>query len=160
VGSGEIDLAIGFLNQTEAGIYQQQLFSDRFVCSVNCAYPRLRRNSLTVEVFERESHLIVATEGTGHSIVEDVLQNRNIRRKIGLRIPNFLGVVSNIASTEYLATVPERFARIVAQSNPIKVTELPFPVPECHVMQHWQERYARDPATKWLRDVIGALFHE
>ncbi|EED96946.1 transcriptional regulator, LysR family [Burkholderia multivorans CGD1] len=38
--------------------------------------------------------------------------------------------------------------------------ELPFTVPNYRVMQHWHERYSRDPASVWLRESIGALFRE
>lgn len=158
--SGEVDLAIGFLAQLEAGYFHQSLFKDRFVCIINRQHPRLRRSKITLEQFQSESHLIVATQGTGHFVVEQTLERLGIRRKMGLRIPNFLGVVSTIASTEYLAIVPERFARIIANSNPIKVVELPFDVPSYRVMQHWHERYAKDPAVTWMRNTISTLFRE
>jgi DNA-binding transcriptional LysR family regulator len=158
--SGEIDLAIGFLAQLEAGYFQQKLFDDRFVCIVNRKHPRLRGPTVTLEQFQSESHLIVATQGTGHVIIEQTMERRHIHRKVGLRIPNYLGVVSNIASTEYLAIMPERFAHIVAESNQIKVMELPFAVEKYRVMQHWHERYARDPAVIWLRNTIADLFRE
>jgi DNA-binding transcriptional LysR family regulator len=158
--SGEIDLAMGFLSNLDPGIYQQQLFTDRFVCIVNQQHRRLRAPNLTIEEFQRELHLIVATQGTGHVIIDEVMEKNDIRRRVGLRIPNFLGVVSNIVCTEYLAIVPERFARIVAESNPIKMMELPFEVPAYRVMQHWHERYSRDPASTWLRETVGTLFRE
>lgn len=158
--SGEVDLALGFFAQLEAGYFQQKLFDDRFVCIVNRKHPRLRGSTLTLEQFQAEFHVIVATQGTGHFIVEQTLEHHGIRRKMGLRIPNFLGVVSTIASTEYLAIVPERFARIVAIGNQIKVIELPFEVPGYRVMQHWHERYAKDPAVTWLRETINTLFRE
>jgi DNA-binding transcriptional LysR family regulator len=158
--SGELDLAIGFLAQLEAGYFQQKLFDDRFVCIVNRKHPRLRGSALTLEQFQAESHLIVATQGTGHFIVDQILERNGIRRKMGLRIPNFLGVISTIASTEYLAIVPERFACIIANGNQIKVMELPFDVPQYAVMQHWHERYSKDPAVTWLRESINASFRE
>jgi DNA-binding transcriptional LysR family regulator len=158
--SGEVDLAIGFMAQLEAGYFHQKLFDDRFVCIVNRQHPRLRRSRITLEQFQSEWHLIVATQGTGHFVVEQTLERMGIRRKMGLRIPNFLGVVSTIASTEYLAIVPERFARIIANGNPIKVMELPFDVPQYGVMQHWHERYAKDPAVTWLRSTFNTLFRE
>lgn len=158
--SGEVDLALGFLTNLDAGIYQQQIFTDRFVCIANREHPRLTGVTLSLEEFKTESHLIVATKGTGHVIVEETLIRDAIKRKVGLRIPNFLGVVSNIASTEYLAIVPERFATLVADTSPIKAMELPFSVPHYRVMQHWHERYARDPAIRWLRTTISELFRE
>lgn len=158
--SGEVDLAIGFLAKLDAGFFQQQLFTDRFVCIANRTHPRLRTDTLTLQQFQRESHLTVATQGTGHGIVESILHTKRIQRKVGLRIPNFLGVVSNISSTEYLAIVPERFGRLVAESNPIRVFELPFAVPKYRVMQHWHERFSRDPAVTWLRATIAKHFRE
>lgn len=158
--SGEVDLALGFLSKLDAGIYQQQIFTDRFVCIANKDHPRLHGSTLSLKAFEKESHLVVATQGTGHVIVEETLERNHIERRVGLRIPNFLGVISNIASTEYLAIVPERFARLVADTSPIKAMELPFSVPKYRVMQHWHERYARDPAIMWLRTTIGELFRE
>lgn len=158
--SGQIDLAIGFLTQLEAGFFQQKLFDERFVCIVSSSHPRLRGNTMTLDEFQSETHLIVATQGTGHTILEQTLEKNQIRRKAGLRIPNFLGTVSNITCTEYLEIVPERFARIVAENNPIKLMELPFSMPSYRVMQHWHERYSRDPAVVWLRNTIADLFRE
>ena len=158
--SGEVDLAIGFLAQLEAGYFHQRLFDDRFVCIVNRQHPRLRGRRITLEQFQSEWHVIVATQGTGHFVVEKTLERMGVRRKMGLRIPHFLGVVSTIASTEYLAIVPERCARIIANDNQIKVMELPFDVPQYRVMLHWHERYAKDPAVTWLRSTISTLFRE
>ncbi|MGC2963690.1 hypothetical protein C8K18_11824 [Paraburkholderia sp. GV068] len=53
--------------------------------------------------------------------------------------------MSTITCTDYLAIVPERFARIIAKANQISVMEMPFAVPRYRVMQHWHERYRRIP---------------
>ena len=89
--SGEVDLAVGFIPPMGAGFYQQRLFRDRFVCAVRAGHPRIK-HELTLEPFERETHLTVATSGTGHSVVESTLEAKKIRRKVGLRVPNFLGI--------------------------------------------------------------------
>ncbi|MES2260908.1 MAG: LysR family transcriptional regulator [Pseudomonadota bacterium] len=158
--SGQVDLALGFLSGLDAGFFQQGLFSEHFVCLASSRHPRLTGATLTLAEFEGESHLVVATQGTGHGIVEKTLDELGIRRKIGLRIPNFLGVVSNIVDTDYLAIVPYRFGRIVASNNATKLLDLPFPVPPYRVMQHWHERYAQDPGVVWLRKAVAELFTE
>jgi DNA-binding transcriptional LysR family regulator len=156
--SGEIDVAIGFLSDLKPGLFQQKLFSDRFVCVANRDHPRLSTVQLTREQFEAESHIVVATQGTGHSIIERTLERHHVSRHIGLIVPNYLGVISHIASTEYLAIVPERFGTIISESNSINVFELPFKIPSYKVMQHWHERFAREPSAKWLRETIAELF--
>lgn len=158
--SGQVDLAIGFLSGLDAGFFQQGLFSERFVCLVSSRHPRLRGTSLTLDEFEAESHLVVATQGTGHGIIEKTLQGMGIARKIGLRIPNFLGVVSNIVDTDYLAIVPYRFGETVVHTSATKLLELPFEVPTYRVMQHWHSRYAHDPGIVWLRNTVSELFRQ
>ncbi len=81
-----------------------------------------------------------------------------IQRKVGLRIPNYLGVVSSIIDSDYLALVPERFGRIVSHHNPVRLVELPFRLEPYRVMQHWHGRYANDPGLRWLRQIIARLF--
>ena len=42
MSNGDIDLAIGFLPQLEAGFYQQTLFQQRYICIASKEHPRLR----------------------------------------------------------------------------------------------------------------------
>lgn len=157
--SGEIDLAVGFLPEQDPGFLQQRLFKDKFVCIVNSVHPRIR-NTLSQEQFEAESHVIVTKLGTAHGIVEATLTARGISHNIGLRIPNYLGISSTIESTDFIATVPRRFALALANTGRIRLLEPPFKIPEYLVMQHWHKRYARDPGIEWLRKIMTSLFQE
>ena len=157
--SGEVDLAVGFLPDLRAGFFRQQLFKERFVCIVDAGHPRIKKR-LSMKQFQSEPHLIVAPQGTGHGILERTLDQLAIRRIVGVRIPNFLGIPSTIDNSEFLATVPERFGLVLAQTGRIKVLNLPFPVPGYQVMQHWHERFSRDPGIKWLRTTMSDLFLE
>lgn len=160
LASGRVDLALGFLAGLDAGILQQGLFTESFVCLASSRHPRLRGATLTLAQFEREAHLVVATHGTGHGVVETTLAGLGIRRRVGLRIPNFLGVVSNIVDTDYLAIVPQRFGQIVARNDGIKLLALPFALPPYRVMQHWHARYGHDPGVTWLRQTVASLFSD
>jgi DNA-binding transcriptional LysR family regulator len=157
--SGDLDLAIGFLPEQGAGFFQQKLFKDQFVCIVNAAHPRIR-HKLSLAAYQAESHVVVTQPGTGHGLVEQTLSDLKIERTIGLRIPNYLGIPSTIESTDFIATVPRRFAMALMGADKIQVLEPPFKIAEYRVMQHWHERYARDPATVWMRKVMTHLFGE
>jgi DNA-binding transcriptional LysR family regulator len=155
--SGDVDLAVGYIPSMGAGFYQQRLFRDRFVCAVRAGHPRIK-NELTLPLFERETHLTVVTSGTGHSIVERTLETKKIRRKIGLRVPSFLGLAPLLASTDYLAILPEQLGQFFASTGKIKLLSLPFSVSPYFIVQHWHERYNHDPANVWLRGVLAELF--
>jgi DNA-binding transcriptional LysR family regulator len=155
--SGAGDLAIGFLIPMGAGYCQQRLFKEKFVCAVRRDHPRVR-DTFELEHFLTETHVTVATCGTGHSILEKTLEANRIHRKVGLTIPSFLGIGPAINALDYVVTMPERLALQLAETENIKVFPLPIPVPSYQIVQHWHERYTHDPANKWLRALIAELF--
>lgn len=155
--SGELDLAVGFIPAMGAGLCQQRLFKERFVCAVRAGHPRIA-NQMTLDLFESEPHLAIATSGTGHGIVERTLEAKRIVRKVGLRVPGFLGISPIVLATDCIVIVPEQLGQFMAHSGKIQLLPLPFNVPSYFVMQHWHERYTRDPANKWLRSVFADLF--
>ncbi|MGA2715121.1 MAG: LysR family transcriptional regulator [Bryobacteraceae bacterium] len=157
--SGGLDLAVGFIPPMGAGFCHQTLFTERYVCVAREGHPRIKQE-LTLEQFRSEVHIVVTTSGTGHGVVERLIAAKSIRRKIGLRVPSFLGVDAIIASTDFLMILPRNMALIMAKSGGIKLLQLPFESPTYRVMQHWHERYSHDPSNRWLRGILADLFLE
>ena len=157
--SGAADLAVGFILPMGAGFCQQSLFKEKFVCAVRRNHPRIG-NTVSLEQFQAEEHLAISTTGTGHGIVEKTLEAKEIRRKVGLTLPSFLGIASILTSTNYLVILPGQLAEHLARPGNIKVLRLPFHLPSYVIMQHWHERYTHDPAVRWLRSMVTELFAE
>jgi len=155
--SGEVDLAVGFVLPMGAGFCQQRLFKERFVCVARKDHPRVG-DTLSIEEFQNETHVAIATCGTGHGVIEKELEAKSIHRRVGLTVPSFLGIASIITTLDYLAVLPEQLARYLARTETVNVIPLPFSVPSYYIMQHWHERYTQDPASKWLRSVVANLF--
>jgi DNA-binding transcriptional LysR family regulator len=80
------------------------------------------------------------------------------RRRIALSVPHFLGLARIIASSELIATIPERLAQIFSEQVGIRILEPPFHAPPIEIKQHWHERYHHDAASRWLRAQIAELF--
>lgn len=156
--SGEVDLAIGFTPALEAGFYQQALFSQDFVCLASIEHPRVRSPKLTRRAFAAEGHVVVATSGTGHSIVEKVLARHGIERRAVLRVPSFLGVARIVARTELLVIVPRLLGETLASQEPVQVLSPPVSMPAYKVKQHWHERFNADAGNVWLRRTVAELF--
>ncbi|CAN5221683.1 LysR family transcriptional regulator [soil metagenome] len=153
---GEIDLAVGFLPQLDAGFYQQVLFEQNFVVLVAADHPRIGTR-LTKTAFARESHVVVTASGTGHYIVDKVLARAGVERRIVLRVPSFLGVARIVAETELIATVPRRFGEIMQTRERMRILALPHAVPHYSVKQHWHERFHADAGNMWLRRTVADL---
>jgi DNA-binding transcriptional LysR family regulator len=155
--SGEVDLAVGFTPDLEAGFYQQALFAQDFVCLAASTHPRIGAK-LTRKAFLNEGHILVMSSGTGHSIVDKVLAKNNVHRRVVLRVPSFLGVARIVAQTEFLVIVPRQLGHALAEQERVKVLEPPVPLPSYKVKQHWHERFNQDAGSIWLRQTMAGLF--
>ena len=155
--AGDADLAVGFTPDLEAGFYQQALFAQDFVCLASSNHPRIG-SKLTRKAFSAEGHILVKSSGTGHTIVEKVLAQSGVERRIVLRVQSFLGVARIVAQTEFLVIVPRQLGNALAQQESVKILEPPVPLPTYKVKQHWHERYNADAGNIWLRQVMMALF--
>ncbi len=155
--SGDVDLAVGFTPDLEAGFYQQALFAQNFVCLASGNHPRIG-NKLTLKGFSNEGHIQVISSGTGHSIVDKVLAKNKIDRRIVLRVPSYLGVARIVSQTEFLVIVPRQLGHALEQQENVKVLEPPMLLPSYKVKQHWHERYNQDAGNVWLRKTMSDLF--
>jgi DNA-binding transcriptional LysR family regulator len=157
LASGDVDVAVGFLPDLEAGFYQQALFEQDFVCLAAKKHPRVQ-GKLTARLFSSEGHILVTTSGTGHTIVDKVLAKQNIERRIVLRVPSFLGVARIVAQTEFLVIVPRQLGMALAAQELVQVLEPPIQLPHYKVKQHWHERFHIDAGSIWLRQTMAMLF--
>ncbi len=157
--SGDVDVALGFISSLRAGFHRRKLFREHFVCVARANHPRITR-SLNLEAFQNEMHLIVTTSGTAHDVVERTLEKEGIMRRVGLRVPNYLGLATLLASTDLLVTVPGRLAAIVAGLTPVNVFPTPFHIPQYFVMQYWHARSDKDPGNRWLRALLADVFND
>ncbi len=156
---GDVDVALGFMPELEAGFFQQSLFRQRYACLASAKHPRVR-DGLDLAAFEYEDHAVVTTSGTGHLIVDREVDRQHIQRRVALRIPSFIGVAFVVESTDLLVTVPERVGQLLAGRGAIRMFEAPFELPDYAVKQHWHERFHHDPGNRWLRNVVWELLSE
>lgn len=155
--SGDMDLAVGFTPDLEAGFYQQALFKQDFVCLASSQHPRIR-GMLDQAAFSGEGHIVVSTSGTGHSIVDKVLARHKIERRVVLRVSSFLGLARIVAQTELLVTVPRLPGKALTLQEQVQLLEPPVPLPKYQVKQHWHERFNTDVGNIWLRKTLAELF--
>ena len=154
--SGDVDLAVGYMPSLEAGFYQHTLFRQSFVCLAALNHSRIRQ-APSRQAFCKEGHVVVATSGTGHSIVDRAYQKKGIDRNIVLRVPSFLSVGRLVARTELLATVPRRLGEAMADREDVTTFPAPVPLPSYDVKLHWHARFHADQGNNWLRKVIARV---
>ncbi len=154
---GEVDLAVGFMPQLDAGFYQQTLFMQNFVCLAAQNHPRIG-DRLTRKRFEAEAHAVISSSDTGHAIVDKTIARLGIERNVVVRLSSFLSVARIVAHTELIVIVPRILGAVLATQEPVKLLEPPFALPAYAVKQHWHERFHADAGNVWLRRTVARLF--
>lgn len=154
--AGRVDVAIGLLPQLKAGFFQRHLFRQRYVCIFREGHV-LDKESMSLADFESAQHIAVIAGGTGHAIVDDIIARRSVRRNVRLSVPHFNALGHILASTDLIATVPERYVRESMAPFRLKYLPHPVPLPEFDINLFWHTKFHKEPGNQWLRNVLVEL---
>jgi DNA-binding transcriptional LysR family regulator len=152
LNAGKIDAAICARSYVPVDSAGEVIFTDHYVCLASSRHPRLS-SELTMQQYLAERHVLVSPE-SGHSLVEERLQELGCTRKIALRVPHFSELPEVIATTDLLIAIPSRIARMFAARYAVQTFDLPFAVRKLEVMLRWQEHSGDIVAQGWLRQTL------
>jgi DNA-binding transcriptional LysR family regulator len=153
--SGQVDLGIGYLLEPPPSLRSRLLLSDRQVCLLRQGHPA-QQEDFTLERYAALSHVAVSPGGAGiyGRRIDALLKTQGVRRNVVLTVPSFLAVPYVVARTDYIATVPSRFAQYFADLLPLHVLAPPIPLPAFEMSMFWHERVHHDLANSWLRQEV------
>jgi DNA-binding transcriptional LysR family regulator len=182
MAEGTIDLALGWLPDVPQGFYQRRLFKQRYVCLMRSGHP-LAKAKLTLEQFLNAGHVAIDAQGTGHAKADARLQTLSskpkrvakaaagqskdvtatnaataLQRTVAVRVPSFLSVPYLLATSDLIATVPERLAQQACKPFGLVALKHPVAVPEFEVKMFWHRRVHQDAANQWLRQWLAEEF--
>jgi len=157
LGTGALDLAVGFLPALGPPIARRALFRDPYRCLMRANHPATK---LTKKRFLEASHVLVTYRGGGHRVIEEALERAGATRRIALRVPHFTVVPMVLERTDLILTLPARVARVYERQGKFRTEPPPVPIAPAEVAVHWHERFDADPGNRWLREQIIELFSE
>lgn len=150
---GELDFAIGNLPALCADTEHSTVFREHYVCAFRSGHPMIGAR-LTRKIFEEAAHIYVESPFTGHNIVQSALLERNIHRRIGLRVPHFTSVPNVVAATDFLVCIPSRVAETFAHTHGLRHLPLPVELPGFDVRVHWSARHETNEGHTWMRNAL------
>ncbi len=153
--TGSVDAAVGNLTLVGGRARKKALFTESYSCLLSASHPTIG-DTLSLAEYVAASHVVVSPF-TGHHLVEDVMNEMGLERKIALRVPHFTSLVAVIASTDLLLTLPTRIARAFAHEGRMRVLPLPFPIPSFDVNLYWYPQAEDSTAQQWLCDTISQV---
>jgi len=156
---GRMDLAMGFLPGLMGGFFQRRLFRQPYVCIFRQDHP-LARSGVSARQFRAAEHVAIVSEGTGHGVVDEVIERAGIRRRLRLTVPHFMAVGPVRQATDMIAVVPQRFADCACGPFGLAAAPCPVKIPESVINVFWHARNHREAANQWLRQVVVDVFAE
>ncbi|OTP66353.1 LysR-family transcriptional regulator [Caballeronia sordidicola] len=154
---GEVDLAIGYLGKMGDALHQQPLFRRSLVGIIKGGVTR-KKVKLTLEQFIAAKHVVSGTLAISNQLLEKELKRRGARLKVGIAVPYLLAVPSLVATSDFIAAVPDELAELFSLLANVDVFTLPVPLPDLTVQQFWHARFHNDAGHRWFRGVVASTF--
>ncbi|MDR5836160.1 LysR family transcriptional regulator [Caballeronia sp. LZ034LL] len=157
--AGEIDLALGYVPGLDAGCVSQTLFVDEHVCVVRAGHP-LRKTRPSREDLATLRYVYASTNATGHRMVEQWLDDLELKRDVVLRLPHFVVAPEIVMNTDLAVIFPKSIAQRFNRGKTFRILPLPFSLPPIEIKVHSHTQFASDPGIAWLRESLHAMFHQ
>jgi DNA-binding transcriptional LysR family regulator len=154
---GRVDLAIGFVPDLKTGFFQRRLFRQRYVCLYRRGHP-MEEQGISLKAFRAAQHIAVVAEGTGHGMVDEVIQRSGVVRDVRLRVPHFVAVGHILQSTDMIAVVPEAYANRTLVPFELQSSPCPVKIPDIVINVLWHAKNHREPGNQWLRHLVVEQF--
>jgi len=154
VSRGEVDFLIFPDTFLLPELPSSPLFEDRMVCVV-CQSNSEIGEELTFSQYMSAGH--VATQfgrSQKPSIEEWLLLKHGVKRRIEVMLQSFSMVPHFLVGTTRIATMCERLALELSRNLPLRILELPVPLPSFIEAMQWSPAKKNDPAVRWIRDVV------
>ena len=157
LADAEIDLVITTTPEIpQADLRSRLLYSERYVCVVRSEHPLKAKRAVTLDQFCRYPHAMVSpTEGRFVGPVDRALAEAGRRRRVVLAAPGFLVLPEILKTDDLIAVVPERV--LCGRMSGFRTFAPPVAVPGFDVVMLWHERLHKDPAHRWLRELLAAV---
>ena len=155
--SGHAEMAIGYFPDLhKAGFFQQKLITNAHVCLIRKNHSFVGEK-MTQAQFMQASHAVVKPDGREH-LFEQFLQSKGLQRRVVVELSHFMSLLPIIETSDLIATVPKDLAEFFIQHGHVRHVPTPMKSPVIDVHLFWHQRFQKDPAHVWLRQIVHQLF--
>ena len=137
------------------GVQRQFLLSEAYVVVMRAGHPAARRTPSRAALAQLQYALV-----RSHPATARALQELGVRDRVRLELPHFMVLPRILAETDLAAMMPSRLAAAFRELGDYAIWRPRVGLPRFDVSVHWYWRFENEPANRWLRERIAALFGE
>lgn len=153
LAAGKLDFAVDVLLPVSNQTAHELLRRDRLVVLARTGHP-LAEGELTMDRYIAARHVLVSSRTEGPGIEDFELSRLGVQRHIRLRCQHYYAACRVVEGTDLLLTMPETYARIIAERADIRILTPPADLPGLDVHLYWHKAYEREPALIWFRELL------
>ncbi|MEP6367463.1 MAG: LysR substrate-binding domain-containing protein, partial [Marinobacter sp.] len=156
LAAGKLDFAVDVLLPVSNQTSHQLLRRDRLVLVARSDHP-LTGGKLTMEEYLKAKHVLVSSRTEGPGIEDFELSRLGVQRDIRLRCQHYFAACRVAEETDLLLTMPETYARIIAERASLTLMDPPTELPSIDVHLYWHKAYEKEPALIWFREQLREI---
>jgi DNA-binding transcriptional LysR family regulator len=146
---GAIDIAVTIPEFSDDRLRSQLLYTERYVVAMRRDHP-LSGKKLSMKAFLGMEHAIVSpTAGQFRGPTDDALKQLGLSRKVSLSVSSFFTLIEVVATSDYIALIPERLSTQFLDR--LSIAEPPLQVAGFEVISVWSNTTHLDPTRQWVR---------
>jgi len=157
LASGALDAALDVLLPVSEAVKHARIAGDRMMVVVRDKHPTVKTR-LTLEAYLKEDHILVSSRRSGPGLEDVELSRLGMQRRVRLRCQHYFAACRVVSQTDFLLTMPERYARIANEHFGNRILPFPLEKPTLDVHMYWHSNVENEPASKWLRKQLRATF--
>jgi DNA-binding transcriptional LysR family regulator len=155
LNEGAVELAAGVLPKAPPHMTVARLMADRLVTLMRADHPAAGR--LTRERYLAFPHVLISAVGRQSGAIDRLLGQQGLSRQLPAVVGHLAAVPPLLLTSDFLCTLPERLALIVAKPFGLAIKATPLEIPPIPVYMLWHNRHDRQPASLWLRGLLREI---
>lgn len=157
--TGLVDVAIDVLLPVSPEIRHLRMLAEPMVVVARKGHPALG-GKLNLNAYLEQEHIQVSSRRRGPGLEDMELARIGVARRIRLRCQHYGTACRVVSRTNLLATMPERYARVINKPYGNQIVPLPLKATRLELYLYWHANADRDPASQWLRTLLQKVIRE
>lgn len=154
---GELDFRLGWWPESAPALRVKRLMRDPLVCVARQGHPLLA-GAITEEQFIGIPHVVQNERmRSARRAIDQAVRTRHRQLQVQFKVQDALALCNVVAHSDLIGTLPERFARALAEKFPLQVLPVPIAIAEIRQAMYWHERTHNEPSHQWFRQIISEL---
>lgn len=129
------------------------LLTEEYKCVMRKDHP-LVNEQLTLEKFAQAKHLLISLTGEATDFIDELLEEKGLKRRIGLTIIQFALAPVCIANSDLIGTLTSRTVKNWVGKDQLYMTDLPIELEAKIIKIMWHERNQHNPSHIWLSELF------